>query len=117
MFDVLSFISSKDVDGVRIDSKIFSGLSLSVGFGVGESMRPRNTDAADPPRCCDGCGPLDVDDDDCCCFGVDVETSGDFGKWIGVVPPNTSVVVAPPLRESVRNEDVIAGSRTRGAYE
>lgn len=67
---------------MRIDNKIFSGLSLSFGCGVGDSMRPRKTDAADPPRCCDDGGPVDVEEEDCGGggFEFEVDTNGDFGK-------------------------------------
>lgn len=97
LLDDLSFSSSKDVDGVRMDSNIFSGLSLSVGFAVGDSMRPGRRNIS--------CAPVEADDD---LIGAGVDTRGDFGKWMGVVPPNTSVVVVP--RDSGR-----AGSRPRGA--
>lgn len=97
---LLSLISSNDVEGVRIDSKIFSGLSLSLGLVIGlllfeSTIRPRNTDPTEPPLCCCGVAPLegasdgcdgppeipaeDVDDEDCCLVDV-VETRGDFGK-------------------------------------
>ena len=90
MVPLLSLISSKDVDGVRMESNIFSGLFLSSGFGLVTSTRPRNTDAAEPSRGCCIC-PLDED----CCFLLELETKGDFGKWIGVVPPITKVVTPP----------------------
>lgn len=79
-FADLSLISSKDVVGVRSDSKIFCGLLSSSGLGLlrcgGGSGRPRKTEAAEPPRCFGCCLLDDKDKDD-----AEVDTAtGDFGK-------------------------------------
>ena len=91
--------SSKDVVGVRRDSKIFWGLSSSPSSSgsffaalFDSAGRPLKTDAADPPLCLravEGEGEGE---------GAEAAAGGDFssffGTWIGVVPPMTKLV--PP---------------------